>query len=37
MSVPAAVGSSDVMNRHSGGVVMVVGALSIVAGILAIV
>ena len=37
MSVPAAVGSTDVMNRHSGGVVIVVGVLSIVAGILAIV
>jgi uncharacterized membrane protein HdeD (DUF308 family) len=37
MSVPAAVGGADVMNRHSGGVVIVVGALSIVAGILAIV
>jgi uncharacterized membrane protein HdeD (DUF308 family) len=37
MSVPAAVGSTAAMNRHSGGVVIVVGVLSIVAGILAIV
>ena len=33
----AAVESTDVMNRRSGGVVVVVGVLSIVAGILAIV
>ena len=37
MSVPAAVESTDVMNRRSGGVVIVVGVLSIVAGVLAIV
>ena len=37
MSVPAAVEGTDVMNRRSGGVVVVVGAISIVAGILAIV
>ena len=37
MSVPAAVESTDVMNRRSGGVVVVVGVISIVAGILAIV
>jgi uncharacterized membrane protein HdeD (DUF308 family) len=33
----ATVGSTDVMNRRSGGVVVVVGVLSIVAGLLAIV
>jgi uncharacterized membrane protein HdeD (DUF308 family) len=37
MSVPAAVAGTDVTNRRSGGVVVVVGVLSIVAGILAIV
>lgn len=37
MSMSAAVESTGVMNRRSGGVVVVVGALSIVAGILAIV
>jgi uncharacterized membrane protein HdeD (DUF308 family) len=37
MSVPAAVAGTDAMNRRSGGVVIIVGALSIVAGILAIV
>jgi uncharacterized membrane protein HdeD (DUF308 family) len=37
VSVPAAVESTDVMNRRSGGVVIVVGVLSIVAGVLAIV
>ena len=36
MSVPAAVESTGVMNRRSGGVVVGVGVLSIVAGILAI-
>jgi uncharacterized membrane protein HdeD (DUF308 family) len=36
MSVSAATESTDVVNRRSGGVVVLVGALSIVAGILAI-
>jgi uncharacterized membrane protein HdeD (DUF308 family) len=36
VSVSAATESTDVMNRRSGGVVVLVGALSIVAGILAI-
>jgi uncharacterized membrane protein HdeD (DUF308 family) len=36
VSVSAATESIDVMNRRSGGVVVLVGALSIVAGILAI-
>jgi uncharacterized membrane protein HdeD (DUF308 family) len=36
VSVSAATESVDVMNRRSGGVVVLVGALSIVAGILAI-
>jgi uncharacterized membrane protein HdeD (DUF308 family) len=36
MSMSAAVESTGVMNRRSGGVVVVVGALSIVAGVLAI-
>jgi uncharacterized membrane protein HdeD (DUF308 family) len=36
VSVSAAIESTDVMNRRSGGVVVLVGALSIVAGILAI-
>jgi uncharacterized membrane protein HdeD (DUF308 family) len=36
VSVTAATESTDVMNRRSGGVVVLVGALSIVAGILAI-
>ncbi len=35
--MPAAVESTDGMNRHSGSVVVVVGVLSIVAGVLAIV
>ena len=33
----AAIESTDVMNRRSGGVVVVVGVISIVAGVLAIV
>jgi uncharacterized membrane protein HdeD (DUF308 family) len=37
VTVSAAVERTDVMNRRSGGVVVVVGVLSIVAGILAIV
>jgi uncharacterized membrane protein HdeD (DUF308 family) len=37
VTVSAAVESTDVMNRRSGGVVVTVGVLSIVAGILAIV
>ena len=37
MSMSAAIERTDVMNRSSGGVVVVVGVLSIVAGVLAIV
>ena len=35
--MPAAIESTDVMNRRSGGVVVAVGVISIVAGVLAIV